>query len=125
MLKTKAVDLLLRGLIGEDDLKKQHSFYDAEIDKLSAEIATATKKNETLSEVQFDIQNYVGEIEKIVSSDLGSSEIYKEVIDRFVIYNDKSLAVHLHYLPFGIRVYYRTTGKKLTYRAETLSINVA
>ena len=124
-LKTKTLDLLLRGVISEDDYKKQNDYYSAEIDALSAQIANAAISNNALADAKLDIQKYISEIERIVSCDLDNSEIYKEVIDKFVIYNDKSLAVHLHCLPFGIRIYYRTTGKSTTYRAETLSMKVA
>jgi len=123
-LKSKAIDLLLRNLITEEDLSKQNSYYESEIEKINTQIAEAKKSNNSLEHQQSDIKKYADELNKILQCEGDDTSVYKEILDKFVIYSGKTLIIYLQHMPFGLKFKYKMTGKKLTYRALTLEMQV-
>jgi len=123
-LKSKAIDLVLRGLISDEDLKTQTRYYEAEIDKIVAQITTAKRNNNALEHQQNDIKKFTEELNKILQCDGDDTELYKEILDKFIIFSSKTLIVYLLHMPFGLKFKYKMTGKRNTYRALTLSMEV-
>jgi len=110
-LKKKAIDLVLKGLISDDDLKEQCKHYDIEIDKLTKQITETTEKNQITVEEHIDVDRYREEIRLIIEADTNNTILYKELIDRIVILKDKYLIIYLKHIPFGIKYKYSTKGK--------------
>ena len=118
VLKGKAIDLALKGVISADDLKRQNGYYDKEINIISQQVDNAQKANDLIEQQKFDSQKYVTEIRKILTLGDENLLLYKEVLDKITLYNNRVLIVHLHHLPFGLKFNYKTSGRMETYKID-------
>ena len=123
-LKSKAINFALQELISNDDLKRQNNYYDNEIANIATQIAEAKASNSLLTKQGIDIKKYSNEIAKIISHDSDNVLIYKEIVDKIILHNDRILIVYLHHIPFGIRFKYSTSGKMETYRVIIESMEI-
>lgn len=104
--KTKAIDLMLEGLIGKDDLKKQTEFYDKEIEKITAEISDSIDINARNSKQIKAIQAFIDKVNATENIDSGNTDIYSELTDKIIINNDRSVDIFLNCVPFAFHVIY-------------------
>ncbi len=116
--KRRAIDLVLDGTISKDDLKQQTQFYDSEIETLTKQISDAENINVIHARQIKGIENYISEISKIMEFDSANELLYREILDRIVIYNDNVLVIYLSCVPFGVRVKYEVFGKKDKYQVQ-------
>lgn len=114
--KRRAIDLVLDGTITREDLKQQTAFYDSEIESLSQKIVEAENIN-AVHQKQIDgIQRYIIEINKMMDFDSENELLYKEVLDKIVVYSGNIVVVYLKGVPFGVKLHYRTSGRRDKYR---------
>lgn len=109
--KRRAIDLVLEGTITREDLKQQTAYYNAEIEALSQKIVDAENIN-VVHQRQIDgIQRYIGEISKMMNFDAENELLYREVLNKVVVYNGNIAIVYLNCVPFGIKLHYRSSGR--------------
>jgi len=123
-LKSKAIDLALKGFITNDDLKRQNDYYDKEITILSNQVDDAKKTNNLIETQVFETQKYIGEINKILSLKEENLLLYKEILNKIILYNDRILTVYFHHLPFGLKFKYKTLGRLKTYTVDILDTEI-
>ena len=122
--KRRAIDLVLDGTITREDLKQQTVFYDTDIETLTKQIADAENIN-VIHQKQVDgIQRYISELSSMMDFDADNELLYREVLDRIVVYNDNVVVVYLNCVPFGIRLQYRVSGRMDKYSVEINSMNI-
>ena len=63
------------------------------------------------------IEEYIAEIDRIMSYDTEQTEIYGSVTDKIIINKDDTLTVYFKGLPFGIGLSYTTSGKGDKYKS--------
>lgn len=113
--KRRAIDLVLDGTITREDLKQQTTYYDSEIKNLSQKIADAENIN-IIHQQQVDgIQRYISEINKVMNFDSENELLYREVLDRIVVYSGNVVVVYLNCIPFGVKLHYRSSGRREKY----------
>lgn len=104
--KQNAVDLMLEGIISKEDLKRQVAQYDAEIEELTTKIANGKNMNETHNKQLRAIREYIEQINATGDMDIDSTEVYAEIVQEMVSYEDDILDVYLNCVPFGFRLRY-------------------
>ena len=122
--KKKAINLSIEGTISKEDLLLMNEQYNTEIAELQSKIFDAENAN-SIQQLQADnINSYIAEISKMVDIDTDDELIYRELIDKIIIFNDSIVEVYLKCVPFGIRLCYRTTGKMEQYSVRIESTEV-
>ena len=107
--KKKAIDFSIGGIISREDLKLMNEQYDGEIFDIQREIREAEKINKIQGEQLARINYYVSEIKDIANSDSGV--LYRDLLDKIVMYKNNCLAIYLKCLPFGFKLRYKSTGR--------------
>ncbi len=113
--KRRAIDLVLDGTITRENLKQQTAYYDSEIEILSQKIADAENINIIHQQQINGIQRYIVEINRMMDFDSRNELLYREVLDRIVVYPGNSVVVYLNCVPFGIKLHYHTFGRMEKY----------
>ena len=104
--KTKAIDLVIEGLIGKEDLKKQTDFYDSEIAKITAEISDSIDINARNNKQIKSIREFIEKVNATENIDSGNTDIYGELTEKIVVNNDNSVDIFLNCVPFAFHVSY-------------------
>lgn len=113
--KRRAIDLVLDGTITREDLKQQTAYYDSEIEVLSQKIVDAENINVIHQQQIGNIQKYIEELNRLMDFDFSNELLYREVLNRIVIFSNKVIIVYLNCIPFGIKLHYNTFGRKEKY----------
>lgn len=105
--KRKAIDLMIDELITKDDLKKQTEYYDAEILKLTEEIARSQDINATHKNQLDSIKEYISKVKETTSCDSNSTKVYGELLKKVIVHEEGRTDFYLNCVPFGFRMNYR------------------
>lgn len=122
--KTKAIDLLLEGLITKEDLRVQKERYDMEIEQEKKKLQTNDLMKKVFDKQKENLAGYVQELERMMSFDVDSEEIYRETVEKIILYKDHSLVLKLRGLPFHVKLKYETTGKMDRYKITFTSAEI-
>ena len=122
--KRKAIDLMLDGLITKDDLQEQTKWYDEQLAGLAESLHTARKQDKA-NETEFhEYENYLRALDEIMSFAESNERLYREILDKMVIYHNKTIEVWLKCVPFGIKLNIRSSGKNDDYHTDILSMEI-
>jgi hypothetical protein len=61
------------------------------------------------------IQKYIDEINKIMSFDSENELLYRDVLDRIVVYSGNVIVVYLNCVPFGVKLHHNSFGRMEKY----------
>ena len=113
--KRQAIDLVLDGTISREDLKQQTLYYDAEIAIISEKIAAAENIN-VIHQKQIDgIHQYISEINNMMDFDFDNDLLYKQVLDKIIVYSENVVVIYLKCVPFGVKLQYHSFGRREKY----------
>jgi len=104
--KRKAIDLMIDELITKEDLVQQTNHYDNEIARLTEEISQSRNLTAIHQQQIEKVKAYIAEVNKTAEINAENSEIYGELLDKFVI-NENSTIVYLNCVPFGFEISHR------------------
>jgi len=122
--KTKAIDLMLDGIITKQDLKIQAQGYDKEIAHIATQLEKVEAQNNKARQQTLDLSAYESQIENIMQFGQENDLLYRELLDKIVIHKDKSITIYLNNLAKGIKIEYITTGKKDTFKVAIQSLEM-
>ncbi len=122
--KRKAIDLMLDGLITKSDLQKQLMWYDNQFAELSESLNVAEKQNKTKSAELFECKNCFRVLDEIMSFDESNEILYREILDKMIIYHDNTVEVWLKCVPFGMKLSVNSYGKNDNYHTDILSMKI-
>ena len=118
--KSKAIDLMIEGVISKDDLKKQTGLYDESIERLQKQLFE-TGRGEKLRNRQIDnMSEYISVLDDIIALKADNEILYKELLNRIVIYPNNTLVIWIKAIPAGFRLKYKTCGCLDVYKTEIL-----
>ena len=120
--KHDAIDLMLEGIITKDDLKKQVEIYDAEIEKLSAQIANNTNLTETHREHLEQIRHYLAEMDKAENIDVESFQVYNSMLKKVVVHENCEIDYYLNCIPFGFHLTYKNERIPHTHNKHKITV---
>ena len=122
--KRKAIDLVLDGLITKADLQEQTKWYDEQLAELTESLHTAGKQDKANAAELHEYENYLTALDEIMSFDESNESLYHEILDKMVLYHDKTVEVWLKCVPFGMKLCIRSTGKNDEYHTDILSMKI-
>lgn len=122
--KRKAIDLMLDGLITRSDLQQQTKWYDEQLAELSESLNISKKQDKINSAELYEYESYIAALDGIISFDESNESLYQEILDKIVIYHDKTVEVWLKCVPFGMKLSINSYGKNDDYRTDILSIEI-
>lgn len=123
--KIKIIDLAADGAISAADMKAQNEVYTAQIADLTNRLTEAENANTIqLSEAR-RLEEYIKRIDTLLDVDPDDDNTLKETLQKAVVYNDGIIDIYLNYVPFGIRLWYKTSGKLDFFTVEVTKFEVA
>lgn len=122
--KRKAIDLMLDGLISKADLQEQKKWYDEQLAELSELLSNSQSKDKEQAK-QIDVfEQYITALDEIMTFDETNESLYREILDKMVIYHDNTVEVWLKCVPFGMKLTIHSYGKNEDYTTDILSMEV-
>ena len=132
--KRKAIDFLLEGCLTASQLQKQTEWYDCEIQNLRRTADRCPEAPDSLGQS-------VAVAEQILSPFTGAditgeditgpyirnpyeNDIYSSLVEKILIFPQKTIEIRLKDLPIGIRIVFDTHGKGVTYTTDILSVEM-
>lgn len=122
--KRKAIDLMLDGLITKSDLQEQTKWYDEQIAELSESLQNAGKQDKANAAELREYESYMNALDEIMSFDESNESLYREILDKMVIYHDKTVEVWLKCVPFGMKLNVSSGGRNNEYHTDILSMEI-
>ena len=120
--KHHAIDLMLEGIISKDDLKAQVVLYDAEAEKLTAQISD-NRNISLVHKKQLDgIRKYIEQINRTEDIDTCSFEVYNTMLKKIVVYENNVIDFYLTCVPFGFHLHYR--NERIPHTHNTFAVTV-
>lgn len=116
--KTKTIELMIDGTISKSDLKQMNSYFDEKINDISKLIERINNAAKTTSNKVKCLEDYITEIEQILKFNSDNTALYRSIINRIVVCNDKILTIYFNSLTFGIQLKYITYGRGDNYTIE-------
>lgn len=118
--KRKAVDLLLEGMITQEDLQAQNKWYDDEIASLRQTLLKMQKQQKAeLSETDW-ISRCAAAVDRILSPAESSERLCHEALNTIIVHSDHITDIWLNGIPFGIRMKQKTSGRLETFHTQIL-----
>jgi len=122
--KEKLIDSMLEGVISKQDVALMNERYDKEIEELKKKIKSIEEININNQKRADTLKSYIDRINALVD-DLESQnpeEVYRRVVEKIVVHEDKILEIYFNCLVKPIKVRYKATGK-LNYRIQVELLN--
>ena len=122
--KRKAIDLMLDGLITNADLQEQTRWYDKQLAEFSQMISN-TQSKDRVQVGQFDeFEQYITVLDEIMTFDETNESLYREILDKMVIYYDNTVEVWLKCIPVGMKLTIHSYGKNKNYTTDILTMEI-
>ena len=122
--KKKVIDLMLDGLITKSDLQEQTKWYDEQLTELSEALNAAGKQDKENAAELHEYESYLNALDEIMTFDESNESLYREILDKMVIYHDKTVEVWLKSVPFGMKLSVSSRGKNDDYHTDILSMEI-
>lgn len=122
--KRKVIDLMLEGWITKADLQEQTKWYDEQLAKLSQLLSNSRNKDKEQAK-QIDVSlEYSEALDEIMTLDETNESLYREILDKIIIYHDNTVEVWLKCVPFGMKLTIHSYGKMKDYTTEILAMEI-
>ena len=122
--KRKAIDLMLDGLITKADLQEQTKLYDEQLAEISELLSNSQSKDKEQAK-QIDVfEQYITALDEIMTFDETNESLYREILDKMVIYHDNTVEVWLKCVPFGMKLTIHSYGKNEDYTTDILNMEI-
>lgn len=122
--KRTAIDLMLDGLITKADLQDQTKWYDEQLAELS-ELLSNSQSKDTAQAKQIDAsRQYITALDEIMTFDETNESLYREILDKIVIYHDNTVEIWLKCVPFGMKLTIHSFGKNEDYTTDILNMEI-
>lgn len=122
--KRKAIDLMLDGLITKADLQEQTKWYDEQLAELS-ELLSDSQSKDKKQAAQLDVSmQYITALDEIMTFDETNESLYREMLDKMVIYHDNTVEVWLKCVPFGMKLTIHSYGRNEDYTTDILAMEI-
>ena len=122
--KSKLIDLVLEGIISREDLKRQVQGYDSEIESLSKQLVAVQGMNRLYQAQSESLQVYVDELNRMMDFGTENTVLYRELVQKIVVYKGKTLCVYLNCIPYGIKMTYQSRGRMKGFQADIQHIGI-
>ena len=122
--KRKAIDLMLDGLISKADLQEQNKWYNEQLSELSELLSTLPSKDKEQIKQMDEFRYHIIALDEIMTFDETNESLYREILDKMVIYHDSTVEVWLKCVPFGMKLTIHSYGKNEDYTTDILAMEI-
>ncbi len=116
--KEKIIDLMLDGVINKVEMCAMKEKYDAELELLQKKIITVQEKERHTKELANNLSSIYNKIKSILSQEKPTTELYRQIVDKIVMYPSNDLDIYIKYIPEPVRLHYTTAGRGSYYKTE-------
>jgi len=118
--KRKLIDLVLDGTLDKTEMQEQKEWYTEKITALEKRLQSA-KEEESVIQKQINcMEQYAKAIDRIMDYDESNELLYRELLDKIVIYGNKRVIIWMKTIPFGIELEIQSIGRGKNFRTEVL-----
>ncbi|MBD5151479.1 MAG: recombinase family protein [Oscillibacter sp.] len=122
--KIRIIDLAAEGVISAADMKEQNEVYTSQIADLTSRLAAAEHASSTqLTEVK-RLREHIERVNTLLDADPDNDDMLKMALQKAVIYNGGIIDIYLSYVPFGIKLWYKTSGKLDCFKVEVTKVEI-
>jgi DNA invertase Pin-like site-specific DNA recombinase len=114
----RVIDLYVEETITKEELNRQKQTYNDEIEFWATEVARLQNENEIGLKSANDTMAIMSRIEAVITQKDPTPVMYSHVIEKIVLFNNYCVDVYFKYIDSPVRVRYKTSGRKSTYRVE-------
>lgn len=122
--KQKAVDLLLRGLLTEEELVQQKAWYDEKIRTLQKRLESSRAGNAVSGVQETEAGAYKEAVDKILAFEEQEELLYQEITEKIVLYPDHRLELWLKGMPFSLRINFENSGRGKSFAVKITGLEV-
>lgn len=118
-LKTKKqqlIDLHLEGTINKEEMQIMKEKYDKEQKEIEDKIKEMEVSEKTYKSMQDNIQMILNKISSILAQTEETEELYRQMIDRIIIYPTNKIDIFIKHISVPISVIYSTNGRGKNYQ---------
>ena len=135
--KRKLLDLLLSDTISRKEMEEQNVWYDKKLEELEKQIYKYQQAELLRKKQTEQMEEYLTVLDEILSFDCTTEDgifireqyhpeqLYKEVIDKIIIYPKGVLQIYINGLPFGIQMKIESSGQRENYYTEVIEMGIA
>ena len=123
--KIKIIDLAAEGIISAADMKAQNEVYTAQIADLTNRLAEAENMSNIQQTEARQLEECAKRIDALLDIDPNDDNTLKEALQKAIVYNGGIIDIYLNYVPFGIRLWYKTSGKLDCFTVEVTNVEIA
>lgn len=120
--KLKAVDLAIKGMLSEEELRQQKQWYDGKIEVLQKRLEKAGENEKIRTGQRNTMEAYLQEVGEVLRLKQGKEWVFRELLDGIVIYEDCSLEIKFKGMEFSVHMDYAAHGKVENYTTEILGM---
>ena len=111
-------------MITKADLQEQTKWYDEQRAELSELLSNSQNKDKEQA-MQIDVfEQYITALDEIMTFDETNESLYREILDKMVIYHDNTVEVWLKCVPFGMKLTIHSYGKNEDYTTDILAMEI-
>ena len=111
-------------MISKADLQEQTKWYDEQLAELSKLLSNSQSKDKEQTK-QIDVfEQYITTLAEIMTFDETNETLYREILDKMVIYHNNIVEVWLKCVPFGMKLTIHSYGKNEDYTTDILNMEI-
>lgn len=123
--KIRIIDLAAEGAIPAEDMKAQNAAYTARIAELTARLAEAENAGGARLSEATRLEEYEKRVDTLLNMEPDDDCTLKEALRKAVVFPNGVMDIYLNYVPFGIRLWYKTSGKLDFFKVEVTKLGMA
>ena len=105
-------------------LKQQYDWYDRELQILENRLNQEAEENKIRQRQIGNMEKYISVLCDIMEFTEEDECLYREIVEKIVVYRDKTVEVWLCGIPFGVSLKISCHGKLQNYRTEVHNVNI-
>jgi len=116
--KNKVIDWCLDGKIDEEEMRQMNEQYHKEIAGLKSRVSEINEKNRFIENAKDNITFTLDAMRKIVSQEEPTPELYAEIIEKVLLYQNHAVDIYFKFIPSPICLEYATSSRGKHYKVE-------
>ena len=116
--KNKVLDWCLDGKIDEEEMQQMTGKYHKEIAGLKSRIAEINERNSFVENAKDSISGIFDAMRRIVSQGENAPELYAEIIDKVLLYQNHKIDIYFKYITEPVRLEYSTSSRGKFYKVD-------
>jgi DNA invertase Pin-like site-specific DNA recombinase len=114
----RVLDLYVEENITKEEMQNQKQHYNEELLYWTSEIERLQCDQEIQCKTMSDTVAIMDRIKDVIAQKDPTPTVYSHILDKIVLYKNYCLDVYFKYIDTPVKLQYKTSGKKATYRIE-------